>query len=455
MSSSSLQTRIQQGFQEQIDESKLLDCMQCGFCLPSCPTYLHSNQNESHSPRGRIAIMKAVRDGVIPFDDSVEESLDLCLGCRACEPACPAGVEYGHLLESARDVIQGEKKKSVKEKVIRKVTLDHMFTDAKKMNRATSLLRFYQNSGLQTITRNVNILSFFPDIFKDMEKVLPKMEKTTSMRGEVYKPKQKKIKVGFFTGCLMETIFAKTNQATVEILRKLGCEVWVPENQVCCGALHGHSGEMDRARENAKRNIDSLLDYDVDYIVNNAGGCGAFLTEYDHLFKDNPEYAEKSKRFSSKMIDISSLMYQLGVTNLSLSTKGSQKLIVTYQDSCHLRNVNHVIDEPREILKSIENVDFVELKGADQCCGSAGVYNLIHTEMSQRILEDRMANVKDLGANIVITTNPGCLLQMSVGIEKSGLTDKMKALHIVDFINEYVFINENIKGGDRNEEKVI
>lgn len=453
--SNSLQEKIRKGFQENLDESKLLDCMQCGFCLPACPTYLHSNQDESHSPRGRIAIMKAVRDGEIPFDDSVEESLDLCLGCRACEPACPAGVEYGHLLESARDVIQREKRQTIKEKVVRKVTLDQLFMDSKKMSQATGLLRFYQNSGLQTVTRKMQILSFFPDIWKDMEKVLPKLEKSTTMRGEIYKPEEKKIKVAFFTGCLMETIFSKTNQATVEILQKLGCEIWVPDHQGCCGALHGHSGEMDKARENAKRNIDRFLENEVDYIVNNAGGCGAFLYEYDNLFIDDPVYSNKAKEFSKKIIDISSLIYQLGISKLALSTKANRKLTVTYQDSCHLRNVNRVIHEPREILKSIENVEFVELQGAEQCCGSAGVYNLIHSEMSQRILDDRMESVKETDATIVITTNPGCLLQMKVGIEKSGLSEKIQALHIVDFINDYVLVTKETKGGLLNEEKVI
>jgi glycolate oxidase iron-sulfur subunit len=436
MASPSLAERIQTGFKESLDEGKLLDCMRCGFCLPACPTYLHSNYDETHSPRGRLALMKAVRDGDIPFDGSVEESLDLCLGCRACEPACPAGVEYGHLLEGARDVIHRETKKTVKERVVRKVAFDHILRDPKKIKKTIGLVRLYQKSGLAKVTRKMKILSFFPPILQDMEKALPKIEKKAEMRGKILAAIRHTKTVAFFTGCLMETIFSKTNKATVEILKKLGCDVWIPENQVCCGALHGHSGELEKARENARKNIDSFIDNKVDYIVNNAGGCGAFLSEYSYLLKDDPEYLEKAKYFSNKSMDITTLIYKLGVTNLSFSSIDENPIIVTYQDSCHLRNVNHVIDEPRKILTSINNVKYVELNGADQCCGSAGIYNLIHSEMSMRILDDRMKNVKQTNAHVVITTNPGCLLQMNVGIERSGLSKQMKAMHLVDFLYE-------------------
>lgn len=438
MSNLALSERIQRGFQENLEEEKLLDCMRCGFCLPACPTYIHSNYNETQSPRGRIAMMKAVRDGDIPFDDSIAESLDLCLGCRACEPACPAGVEYGHLLEHARDVIQREKKASIKEKVARKVAFDHLFQEPNKMEKTVGLVRFYQRSGMQALTRKVNILSFFPDILKGMEKVLPPIEKKRTIQGGMYPAEKKSTRVAFFTGCLMDTVFSKTNEATIKLLQKVGCDVWVPENQVCCGALHGHSGELEKAKKNARRNLDSFDVNEVDYIVNNAGGCGAFLSEYEHLLKDEPDYLDKARAFSRKTIDITSLLYKQGIMELSLRYTEGKKITITYQDSCHLRNVNHVVNEPREILKSIENVDFVELKGADQCCGSAGIYNLIHADMSMRILDDRMKNVKDTGSQIIITTNPGCLLQMKLGIDRAGLSDKMEALHIVDFIYEYL-----------------
>lgn len=433
-----LEKRIQKGFEAQLDESKLLDCMRCGFCLPACPTYIHSNSDETQSPRGRLALMKAVRDGDIPFDNSVETSLDLCLGCRACEPACPAGVEYGHLLENARDVIQKEKKKTIKEKAVRKIAFEHLFQEPAKMGNAVGLVRFYQKSGLQKIARKMNITSFFSDTMQGMEKVLPEIEKKGTVRGKTFKPENKATKVAFFTGCLMETIFSKTNNATIQLLQKLGCEVWVPEHQVCCGALHGHSGELEKAKQNARRNLDSFVEQNVDYIVNNAGGCGAFLKEYEDLLNDDEKYLEKAKIFSEKTIDITSLLYKEGIMSLPLAYTKNKPLVVTYQDSCHLRNVNNVIDEPREILESIKNVEFVELEGAEHCCGSAGIYNLLQPEMSLKILDDRMVNVKKTKSQIIVTTNPGCLLQMKLGIERAGVSSKMEAMHIVDFIFDYV-----------------
>lgn len=434
-----LAERIREGFIVKLDESKLVDCMRCGFCLPSCPTYLHSNYDEVHSPRGRIAMMKAVRDGVIPFDESVEESLNLCLGCRACEMACPAGVEYGDLIENARVVIHQEKPQTSKEKFLRKTTLGGIFKDPEKMQRTVNLVRFYQKSGLQKVARNTKLLSWFPKALQEMEGVLPTIERYESLRGRVYHPNLKTARVAFFTGCLMETMFAKTNRATVKLLQLLGCEVVIPDEQYCCGALHGHSGDIENAKANARKNIDSFLNDDVDYIINNAGGCGAFLEEYNHLFKDDPIYQEKSDIFSEKVIDITSLLYYLGITRFNLSVKSI--LAVTYQDSCHLRNVSGVINEPREILKSIENVEYMELNGADHCCGSAGIYNLIHNDMSMKILDDKMEKVKEINPHIIITTNPGCLLQMKLGIERFGLNGQIEAMHLVDFIDKYALID--------------
>lgn len=442
MAEAQLSVRIADGFREEVEEEKLLDCMRCGFCLPACPTYIHSNFDESQSPRGRIALMKAVRDGVMPFDDSIEESLDLCLGCRACEPACPAGVEYGSLLESARNVIQREKKKSVKEKVVRYGAFRQLFRKQKTMERATGVIRFYQKSGLQALTRKTGILSVFPSMMKDMESILPALEKSNIKKGHTYQSTRKTTKVAFFTGCMMDTMFSKTNESTIQLLQKLGCDVWVPEGQVCCGALQGHSGELALARENARRNVEAFLAEDVDFVVNNAGGCGAFLSEYDHLLADEPELLEQAKAFSSKVIDVATLMEKLGLTEKAMRLKNDKQVAITYQDSCHLRNVSRVVEEPREIMRAIEGADFIELSSADQCCGSAGVYNLIHTEMSMRILESKMEDVRETQARFVLTSNPGCLLQMKVGIEKAGLSDLMEALHLVDFLNDYVEISE-------------
>lgn len=380
--------------------------------------------------------MKAVRDGVVEWDGSIEEAFDLCLGCRACEPACPAGVQYGTLIEETREAIVSVKSQSLKEKAIRKGAFDHLFADQRKMKTAVKLVTFYQKSGLQKVVRKVGFLELFPPFMKEMERSLPEPPRK---RREPASPIEVKTKVAFFAGCLMDTMFQETNRNTIELLTRLGCEVVIPKNQQCCGALQGHSGEMDRAKRNAKANLEAFDLNGIDYIVNNAGGCGAFLSEYDRLFENDPTLLALAERFVGKQIDISSLLMRLGIIEeLSKHPATEVTEIVTYQDSCHLRNVNGVKDEPREMLKAVKDGLFVEMPGAHLCCGSAGVYNLLQPEMASRILGSKMEEVKRVQATTIITTNPGCLLQMKVGVEKEGLSGTVRAMHVVDFIHEKI-----------------
>ncbi|WP_144509616.1 (Fe-S)-binding protein [Bacillus sp. FJAT-22090] len=432
-----LQEKMQQAFVTHVDDDRLMDCMRCGFCLPACPTYIHSNFDETQSPRGRIALMKAVRDGQIMWDGSIEESFDLCLGCRACEPACPAGVQYGTLIEETREAILSTKPQSFKEKIIRKGAFDNLFANQKKMQSAVNLVTFYQKSGLQKVARKIGFLELFPPFMKEMESVLPDPPKRK--KADVQKTKVK-AKVAFFAGCLMDTMFNETNRNTIAILEKLGCDVVVPKGQQCCGALHGHSGELEKSKRNAQTNIEAFDLEEIDYIVNNAGGCGAFLGEYDKLFSNDPILHEKAKLFTSKQIDISSLFVKLGIIDFLEKLPASNSVgLVTYQDSCHLRNVTGVKDEPRNILKAVQDCTFVELPNAELCCGSAGIYNLLQPKMASLILESKMQKVKEVSASTVITTNPGCLLQMKVGIEREGIATTTQALHLVDFIYGKMF----------------
>jgi glycolate oxidase iron-sulfur subunit len=430
---------IQQQFQERMNEDELLNCMRCGFCLPSCPTYIESGLKESHSPRGRIALMKAVVDGLIEPDEDVERSLSLCLGCRACEPVCPSGVKYGHLLEEARDIINQNKKFSAPVKAIRKVVFDGLFPHQDRMRTVTGLLGFYQRSGLQKVVRKVGFMKLFPESLATMERVLPKVPTMKEMknRPEYLAPEAPKTKrVAFFSGCLMDTMFLETNNATTKLLQIAGCEIVIPKSQACCGALHGHSGEKESAKELAKRNIQAFEDLEVDYIITNAGGCGAFLIEYDHLLKDDPQWRDRAKTFVGKLKDISQILVEL-----EFQKKQALKLpyqIVTYQDSCHLRNVMKTSSAPRILLQSIEGVDFREMKDADRCCGSAGIYNIVESEMSMQILDYKMKQTKATHADTVVTANPGCLLQMKLGIEREGMSDKVRAVHIVDLLLEAV-----------------
>ncbi|MBQ4843750.1 (Fe-S)-binding protein [Bacillus safensis] len=434
---SSKQTEIQQAFQQQMDEKELLNCMRCGFCLPSCPTYIESGQQETHSPRGRIALMKAVRDGVIEPDEDVEYSLNLCLGCRACEPVCPSGVKYGRLLEDARDIIQQHKKQSIPVKLVRRVVFKGLFPSQSRMRKAAGLLRFYQTSGLQTAARKTGMLKVLPPHLRLMEQALPKVPRQRKSRLTEYKaagPARKR--VAFFTGCLMDTVFSSTNEATIQLLQLAGCDVIVPPIQTCCGALHGHSGEKEQAKQLAKRNIEAFEEIDADAIVMNAGGCGAFLSDYDHLLCDDPDFQKRSEAFSKKITDISDILVELEFHRRMPLALPEQ--VITYQDSCHLRNGMGVQHAPRVLMKAIQGVSFKEMKDAGRCCGSAGIYNILQPKMSMQILDHKMTEASQTKAAAIVTSNPGCQLQMAAGIKRSGHSPSMRAVHLADLLLEAV-----------------
>ncbi|WP_448163242.1 (Fe-S)-binding protein [Bacillus mobilis] len=433
---------IQKEFKERLSEDELLNCMRCGFCLPTCPTYIQSGYKESHSPRGRIALMKAVVDGLIEPDEDVENTLNVCLGCRACEPVCPSGVNYGHLLEETRDIINQNKKFSVPVKAVRKVVFEGLFPHQNRMRTLTGLIGFYQRSGLQTLTHKTGIMKLFPETLATMDLVLPKVPKMKEMKDRpAFLPAEstKKKQVAFFTGCLMDTMFLETNNATMKLLQLAGCDIVIPKTQSCCGALHGHAGEKSGAKELAKRNIKAFEDLNIDYIITNAGGCGAYLVDYDYLLKDDPQWAERAKQFVSKIKDITAILVELDFhkrNDLRLKPQ-----IITYQDSCHLRNVMRTSSEPRMLLEAIQGATYREMKDADRCCGSAGIYNIVHSELSMEFLDYKMDRVHETEAATIVTANPGCLLQMKLGIEREDLSHKMRGIHIVDLLLEAIETN--------------
>ncbi|WP_026695319.1 (Fe-S)-binding protein [Peribacillus kribbensis] len=433
------QQTIQKQFNERMNQEELLNCMRCGFCLPSCPTYIESGFQESHSPRGRIALMKAVVDGLIEPDEDFERSLDLCLGCRACEPVCPSGVNYGQLLEEARDIVNQNKRHSLPVRAVRKAVFEGLFPHQNRIKNLTGLIGFYQRSGLQKAARKTGIMKLLPENLAAMEKVLPPVPTMKEMKN---RPEHlpsigtQTARVAFFSGCLMDTVFLETNNATMKLLQLAGCEVVIPKGQSCCGALHGHSGEKESARGLAKKNIQAFEDLNVDFIITNAGGCGAFLMDYDHLLKDDPLWKERAAAFKEKIKDIAEVLVAAGFhekVKLELPPQ-----VVTYQDSCHLRNVMKTASAPRLLIQSIKGVEFKEMQQADRCCGSAGIYNIIESEMSMRLLDSKMVHAKATHASTIVTANPGCLLQMKLGIEREGLAAKMRGVHLVDLLMEAV-----------------
>ncbi len=418
-----------------LNYDELTNCMRCGFCQPACPTFQETGM-EAASPRGRIALMKAVVDDWMEPDESFQKQLDLCLGCRACEPACPADVKYGQLLEQARDVIEDHRTHSGGVSLARKAAFQWVFPYQSRLQKLGRLLRIYQKSGLRSLTHKLGLMQLFPKSMREMEKILPPASPhgVLERMGSLIPAKGEKIAtVGMFRGCVMDVLFTETNEKTVKLLSEAGFEVVIPEAQNCCGALHAHSGEREQAKALARSNIAAFREANVDYIVSNAGGCGALLIEYDHLLHDDPAYAGDAVWFASRVMDVSRLLLEKGRLPLFADPSG-EPVTVSYQDSCHLRNVMKSGSAPRSLIQSVENVDFVELKDADKCCGSAGIYNLTQRQMAGDILEHKMVHVKNTQAAILLHSNPGCLLQMKNGIEKHGMSGQMQAQHVVDFL---------------------
>lgn len=437
---------IQEAFKVNVDYNELMDCTRCGFCLPSCPTYIETDFNEVHSPRGRIALMKGIADGLIAPDNDFKNAIDICLGCRACEPACPSGVKFGQLLEQSRNSIYENQKESFFIRNTKKIVFDHLFPKKNRIINMTNLLGIYQRTPAQKIVNKTKLMKLLPDNLRGMEKILPEVPTKKDMKSRptfLSSIQTAQKRVAFFSGCLMDTVFMKTNDSTIKLLQYAGCDIVIPENQNCCGALHGHSGELASAKELAKQNIISFEENDIDYIITNAGGCGAFLHDYNYLFKDDDEWKERAEQFSTKIKDITSILIELEFHKMELSLPDQ---IITYQDSCHLKNGQKVFEEPRQLLSAIKGTQFIELEDANRCCGSAGIYNIIEYEMSMKILGTKMNHVKETNAATIVTSNPGCLLQMNLGISRECLADRMQVVHIVDLLLEaYEHSNKKIQ----------
>lgn len=419
-----------------LDYEELSNCMRCGFCQPACPTFRETGY-EAASPRGRIALMKAVADGVMEPDQDFVDQMNLCLGCRACEPVCPADVHYGQLIEQACDAIEDHVKHPWWIQTLRSFFFRQLFPHQKRLYVLGRLLRLYQRSGLQRVVRGLGLLRILPTQMREMEAIMPEAsgKGLIASVGTVVPPKgEHKLRVGMFRGCIMDVLFLNTNINTVMLLAEAGCEVIIPTEQVCCGALHAHSGEREQARQLAKRNVAAFKAANVDIIVSNAGGCGALLQEYDHLLKGDPEWKEDAKWFAWRVKDISEVLAELAEIP---QWKPLAKRI-SYQSSCHLRNGMKVTRQPTQLLEAIPGATFVPLFETDRCCGSAGIYNIVQPEMAGDLLDEKMEHVARTKADLLVTSNPGCLLQMKVGIHRAGLTGQMEAVHLVDLLAQQV-----------------
>lgn len=417
---------------KELQYNKTNNCVQCGYCLPVCPTYTTFGV-ETHSPRGRINLVKMVGEGRITDLSILEEPFDLCLGCRACETACPTRVEYGSILEATRAALVKRKRFSAPVRLLRKSMLKKVFPSRKLMNVTGNSMWLYEKSGLQKALRASKITKQLPFHLGAFESIMPPsvspMERARALVEQKAKT-EKRFTVAFFTGCIMDAMFHRINQLSIRLLAEAGCDVVVVPKQTCCGALHAHAGEMEEARGLAKRNIEAFEKIAADFIVNNAGGCGAMLSEYGHLLAHDEEWKERAEAFSAKSRDISQILVQCRLP--SLSPRGNEK--VTYQPSCHMTNVQKVTKEPVELLKRVPGIEFVAMEQEQMCCGSAGIYNIVHYDASMQILDEKMKHAKKTDATILITTNPGCLLQMKLGIEREGLSESVRALHLIEYL---------------------
>lgn len=420
---------------KELNYEKTNNCVQCGYCLPVCPTYATMGK-ETHSPRGRINLIKMVGEGRIKDLSVIEEPFNLCLGCRACETVCPTGVEYGAILESAKEAIVKRKKFPTPIRMLRGSLLRQVIPSRKWMNFTGNAYWLYEKTGIQKIAQKSGVMKKLPYNLGKFEAITPSSVSPVE-RGHfptrVEAKGEKKYTVAFFTGCIMDALFQKINRLSVQLLAEVGCEVIVIPNQTCCGALHSHAGEVEEARNLAKQNITAFEKEKVDFIINNAGGCGAMLNEYHKLLANEPEWADKAFQFSQRTKDISQILVMCGgISNLS----SDQPERVTYQPSCHMTNVQKVTNEPLQLLNSIKGIEFIRMQQENMCCGSAGIYNIVNYNESMKVLDMKMENVKDTDSAVIITTNPGCLLQMKLGIERENLTGTVRALHLIEYLAE-------------------
>lgn len=433
------------------------------MCLSSCPTYVLTGK-ETSSPRGRIRLIKSVAEGILPITDTFAYEMNFCLDCQACETACPAGVKYGKMIEAARVEVDDQGYSSPVKLFFLKSILPYRY----RLRFAARLLRIYQRSGLQKLVRATGILNklfaglaeveqFSPEIplgFSDSfvrefnpPAAKPRNSADTSSK-EIFqgsnpdgsdnltseKPdplgNTPRYRLAFSIGCLMDVLLPDVNKDTIELLNKLGALVISPLDQTCCGSLNAHNGDMETAKALARKNIQAFGVHEYEYLISNSAGCGAFMKEYGELLKYDPEFADAAKEFSSKVKDLTEFLSEIDLPLL----KSNDLKNVTYHDACHLVHTQKIFDEPRRVLSKIQGVKISPLKESTKCCGSAGIYNLVHTETSLKLLEEKMKNINDTKTEIVLTGNPGCMLQIKFGAKK--FNTKVSVEHPATFINK-------------------
>jgi glycolate oxidase iron-sulfur subunit len=409
-------------------------CVHCGFCLQACPTYL-ALEDENDSPRGRILLMRGLVEGTLaPTDDSVRTHIDRCLGCRACETACPSGVPYGHLLEATRATLAEYKRQPLVARVVLGV-----FRREWLLRPALVGARILRATGVSSL------LARLPGRIGFAMAMLASTRRDAALRSNGYtatrdEPRDASSMRGgsaaVLLGCVMEGLFSETNRATERVLRRNGYDIRNAPGQQCCGALHAHAGDLDGARALARANVRAFDAAGTDVIAVNSAGCGAMMKEYSHLLADDPAFAEAASRVSARVRDISELLVAAGP-----SRGGSLPLTVTYDAPCHLMHAQRIVTPPLRVLGAIDGLTLVPLEDADQCCGAAGIYSLVEPETSAAVLAPKLERIERTGARFVVTGNPGCLMQIGAGLRRAGV--KARAVHPVDLLDASYGVRTN------------
>jgi glycolate oxidase iron-sulfur subunit len=417
-----------------LDYSVLQQCMHCGLCLPTCPTY-DATKIERHSPRGRISLMRAIADGRLDATKTFADEMYFCLGCLACMSACPAGVNYAELFEHARAEAEASGVlKSPKRNLIRSFAIRWLFMDLSHLRFVGRILRIYQQLGLQNLVRGSGVLKLLPKRLQELEGITPDIQPKFS--AELIAPVTpavgpKRYRVAMLIGCAQDLIFSDINRDTVEVLARNGCEVITPPKQLCCGSLHAHNGEWEMAQQLARKQLEQFPPDQFDAIITNAGGCGSHLKHYRKLLADDPAYRDRAALWDKKVKDIHEWLIEIGIQPPANSAPAQ---VVTYHESCHLAHGQKITAQPRQLLGMIPNLTLVELPESLWCCGSAGIYNIVQPEMANQLLDRKLKHIKSTGVSIVANGNPGCLLQLINGAKQQGL--KLRVVHPITLLAE-------------------
>ena len=410
-----------------IEEQLFLDCVHCGLCTAACPTYVETS-NENDSPRGRIYLMRGVAEGRLEMSNEVRRHLELCLDCRACETACPSGVQYGRLIEPFRVGMQQSDPTASGDDWFRRWILFGLFPYPARMRAALWPARVAQLLRIDRAIDAVGLVRLLPPRMRQLVRMLPPLGKSQPRLPEVLPPiGTRRARVALFTGCVGDAVFRSTHWATARVLQHNGCEVVVPENQVCCGAIHFHAGASEPARAFADANLNAFDPNDVDAIIVNVAGCGAMLKDYGHHWHDEQQPARASS--AAKIRDVTEFLDELG----RVPPTGALGITATYHDACHLGHAQKVREAPRRLLEQIPGLELRELAETDLCCGAAGTYNLTEPEMSARLSRRKLDNILATGARTVITANAGCILQIAREARQRG--ERFWVAHPMDLLD--------------------